>query len=181
MLVLGGAWFVSRALSETPPPAAPQSAAEPVAPALPPKMAVMQRGEAVATPAAGIGKLNDPRVIGQERGGGLAPSGVNPAKPPPGDAPVEEEPNPFVGESRELDYADKLMFEGRGDGGTERLMSAREVYQRCVESVGLQRCKDGIAAVDAQLSPPKPTAIAPLPTLGPELGPVRTLPRAVKP
>jgi hypothetical protein len=96
----------------------------------------------------------------------------------PEEAAPEEEPNPFVGESRELDYADRLMWEA--DGGVERLTSAREVYKRCLDALpDSQRCKDGLEAVQLKLNPPRAIERTPgLPTLKSDAqDPSQVLPR----
>lgn len=177
-LVLVGAWLGTRALSEPPPsPSTPPPSEQlVVAPQPLDKGSVIPRG-AIAAPVGPGKPLNGPHVLDDTRGAALAGEPGKPAR----ELPPDEDVNPFLGESRELDYADKLMFEDqKGDAGIERLLSAREVYQRCIDSVDLQRCKDGLAAVNAKLAPARPTAVAPMPSLGPELGPTKTLPRPIK-
>lgn len=181
VLVLGGAWLTSRALTETSPGPTQRELVATPQPGMP-TLAPAPTDVAVPAPVAPPRTKLDPRAMIDGARGGLTPTADAPrpvefAAPPKADEP-EEEANPFVGESRELDYADKLMWEQ--DGGVERLKSAREVYQRCVDSVGLERCKDGLKAVDAKLNPPKASVRpAPLPTLNTDAqDPSKTLPRA---
>lgn len=179
VLVLAGTWLASRALTEAPvSPTAPSVVAPSPAPPAPVGPAVVAVPSEPSTPSGPTVQPSDdvrgPTVDARA----LVPSGSVPAaKKPAEEAPPEEDANPFLGESRELDYADRLMWEE--DGGVDRLKSARDVYERCIESTGLQRCKDGLAAVDAKLAEPRPTARPPpLPTIGSDvLKPSIGLPR----
>ncbi|MFO0594112.1 MAG: hypothetical protein U0228_02375 [Myxococcaceae bacterium] len=149
VLVLLGAWLGSRALlagEEVVPPVAPVTpvvvAPTPaVVPAVVPPEPVREVA-AVAAEVIDAGVAAAVVVPGPERP-------ANPLTPLPDDAT-----NPYRGESAELDYADSLLFEN--DGGIERLISARDVYRRCLEmEPELQRCKDGLEAAQMRIAPPR--------------------------
>lgn len=167
--VLAGAWFASRALTtDLPPPPAPPLN-EPVAmKALP----VLQ-----APPPQQARPKLDPQFLGQQMKNPeyREPVPAQPAQKPVGIIePVDEAENPFVGEeSRELDYADRLMWET--DGGLDRVASARDVYKRCLEAApDLQRCKDGLAAAEARINVPR--VVETPPPTQPTLDPSQTRP-----
>ncbi|MFT3709903.1 MAG: hypothetical protein QM817_19915 [Archangium sp.] len=173
------AWLGSRALvsTEAPSNGGPAVVApSPVVGSGP----VLQRIEPLPTAAAPKERPETRAMIDSARSGQLQPvAGSQPKQLAVADDKPDEQPNPFVGVSAELDYADRLRFEI--DGGTERLTSARDVYQRCLDAVPeMQRCKEGLAAVEAKLNPPKaverPT---PLPNVNKSAAdPANPIPRA---
>jgi hypothetical protein len=164
VLVLAAAWLGSRSLTAddgAPGPMPTLTGATPVpAPPEPRAPMVVPPPQPTLIAPAGAGELKERALAAR---GVVVPT--HPAEPAP-DA-VMEEPSPFIGESRELDYADRLMWEP--DAGDERLKSAREVYARCLEAVpGLARCKDGLDAANRRLTPQKglPSEIVTTPTAG---------------
>ena len=141
-LVLGGAWVASRLLlSDVPVPPAPTTPAKPVvaAPVDPPMNA------AVLPPA--LARQREPGMVlpavGQP---GTAPQPVaKPPPPAPGESfgPADVAESPFQGRFEELDYAEGIL--GETTPAQERLVSALEVFKRCIEQEAAnQRCHRGL-------------------------------------
>ena len=163
-VVLGGAWFASRALSEVPEvTASPPTNAAP--PPTTPHFAARPLEQPTARPLDKAAAID--AVIKARQEHSLTPVAN---APPPAEPPADVAESPWLGVSRELDYADSLLYEQ--DAGIERLISARDVYRRCVEDMPeLQRCKDNLAIAEERLAPPKKTALEATkkPTILPDL------------
>jgi hypothetical protein len=145
--VLVGAWFASRSLtSEVPVPPAPQAAVlqAPVGMAPPPspgypssveeKRAALLQGNAQLQPVAPPPPTGFPRP-------------VQDAPPPP---PAEAPESPFRGESKELEYVEKLL----GDRGSDatKIRSAYDVLQRCLkQEPDNERCQDDMETARIRL------------------------------
>jgi hypothetical protein len=80
--------------------------------------------------------------------------------------------SPFQGDSKELDYAEKLLAEPNAE--LDRVRSAQEVLARCLEQEpGNKRCQDAMALAKAriggrdatQLKPATPTLLVEPPHL----------------
>ena len=148
-LVLGGAFVASRLLlSDVPvPPAPPTTTTTPVvvtpAPVDPPMNAVVlppalarQREPGMVLPA-----IRPPEATAQP---GATPTPAEPVVP----ADVAE--SPFQGRSEELDYAEGIL--GEATPSRERLVSAFEVFKRCVEQeAASQRCHRGLVLARSRL------------------------------
>jgi hypothetical protein len=65
-------------------------------------------------------------------------------------AEADPAPDPYVGDSRELDYADSLLADPTAN--RERVLSARDAYQRCLEAhPGDERCTAGLYDANTRL------------------------------
>jgi len=167
-VVLGGAFFASRALvSEVPVPTtapvgmktivvAPSEvgAANPAPTPAPGPPADSAAHQAMLAPHQG---LLQPVNVNAAPG---YPRALEPAAPP-----ADVATSPFKGESKELDYAERLLADPTPD--PEKLQSAHEVMSRCAEQEpDNKRCQDGLAlarrlllsgAGTTQLKPAAPT------------------------
>jgi hypothetical protein len=170
-VVLGGAFFASRALvSEVPVPVpvpaptqvgvqsvvaplpegtspeAPAQAPQPDTAAHRPMLVPHQVLQPVTPPPSGY-----PRLV----------EANNPPPPPASDIAT----SPFKGESKELDYAELMLTDPTPD--PTKLRSAYEVMARCTEQEpDNQRCLDGLALAKRLLSAPTTTERKPpVPTL----------------
>lgn len=150
-VVLGGAWVASRLLlSDVPlPPPPPQTtstqpvAAAPVDPpmnaAVLPRALARQRELGTLAPAVG-----QPEPAAQPVAKTPPPAPSEPLEP------ADFAPSPFQGASAELDYAEGLL--GEAPPSNERLVSAFEVFKRCVElEPANQRCHRGLALARSML------------------------------
>lgn len=149
-VVLVGALVFSHASGNVDVPPSPtvdtHVAPTPVAQPLPPSRPMLKAELAVPPPPA-----NAPKE--QPVGAPPLPTAHIGAPPPPTSAaiepPHEEQPleaspgDRFKGESKELDYAERLA--SKPDATLEELRSATSVFSRCVElDQGNQRCNEGL-------------------------------------
>lgn len=160
VVLLGGAWFISRSLVDEPVPAAsPVPAGEvdvvrptalELAPPPPPQRLSGEKLEAVINSQVAAPMQPD-----------LKPLPTMKEAPPP----VDVAPSPFQGESRELDYAEELILEPVRDEA--RLLSALEVMKRCLDQEPQNaRCQEGLKRVQLRLYPPAASELPPpAPTL----------------
>ncbi len=148
VLVLGGAWFASRALlDDVPTPAAPApSSVKPVAaPQVDPPMKA-----AVLPPELAPQREPGTAPVVAQPGSTPVVAKVQPPAAPEDLGPAEGAASPFQGASAELDYAEGIL--GEATPTQERLQSALGVFKRCVEQEPENlRCHRALALARSKL------------------------------
>ncbi len=158
VVLLVGAWLASRALlSDVSAPTTEAGVnAGPNLPGTPPEPTP------VATPTAPVEALRPPEPLAPVPVPTVTPTAIPPsavvhAGAAEADAgePMGDAPSPYLGPSRELDYAEAMLEEAQPT--RDRVQSARDVFERCLElHPDNERCAAGLerAAVKYRRLPP---------------------------
>lgn len=163
LLLLVGAWATSHALlnedSIKPPPSSfpefraqpqpPPPIAQPVVVRTPPPPPVDTRPV--------VPTITEVREPVQPAIAVAPPPEPEPVPPPPPeekkDPPADEAESAFLGDSRELSYAESLLQQGNP---REKLLSARDTFTRCLElHPDHSRCIEGLERANTMLRPTK--------------------------
>jgi len=151
--LLLGAWGLSRALlTDVGPP--PSSTSElQAAPRVEPRPAAAEPVFARPTPNLEL-RRDLPVAMPEPARRDLAPAPVVVVAPPApvgaGDAEPDEAPDPYLGASAELDYAENLVADPSAN--RERLHSARDAFTRCLELHPThERCIAGLTVANNRL------------------------------